>query len=367
MKFLISKNELVSIISKAQSVISPKPALPILANVLIEAQNDQLILTATDLTVSIRLFVDGAKVLEEGAITLPAKRFFQLVRELTSPQVEMHTSSPEIAVIDAGSSHFKVHGMHKGEFPTFPDMHDGASFTLTTGMLKDVLMRTAFAAARDDSRQVLNGIHLELSESQATFTSTDGKRLAKLQISVSPPSTPNGSSILPLKAMEELIRILENKDSTVKITLSADKAAFEIDNCTLVTKLLAGQYPDVSRVIPKKSEKPIKIHREELITLLRQVSLFTSESNSAVRFSLQPGSLHLSAMSGDIGEGRVNMPVNYIGPKLDIAFNPQFFLDILRHGKDEVVDFDVTDAYNPGLVTDSSNAEYVIMPMRLEN
>lgn len=366
MKFLIPKNELVAIIGKAQSIISPKPALPILANVLIEAQNDQVILSATDLTVSVRLFVEGAKVFEEGAITLPAKRFFQLIRELTSPQVEIHTTSPEIAVIDSGSSHFKIHGMHKGEFPAFPDMHDGVAFTMSAAMLKEVLMRTAFAAARDDSRQVLNGVYVELNDQQATFTTTDGKRLAKLQISIASSAPDPVTSILPLKAVEELIRILESKESTAKITLSADKASFEVENCILVTKLLAGQYPDVSRVIPQKSQQPIKLHRDELITLLRQVALFTSESSSAVRFSLQPGSLHLTAMSGDIGEGRVNMPINYNGPKLDIAFNPQLFLDILRNGKDEVVDFDVTSAYDPGLVTDSSNAQFVIMPMRLE-
>jgi DNA polymerase III subunit beta len=365
MKVIISKADLVSLIGKIQSIVSPKPAIPILANVLIEAMDDQLIISATDLTVSMRAYAE-AKVLEEGAITLPARRFFQLVRELTAPQVEIHCTSPEIAFINAGSSHFKINGMHKSEFPALPNLSDGVHFTIESTALKELLSRTAFAAAREDSRQVLNGILLQSASGMATFIGTDGKRLAKLQSSVNLAEQHSGSYILPLKAVEEIIKILDSKEVTARITLMADKAAIEAGAITLITKLLSGQYPDVSRVIPEKSPSSISLHREELISLLRQVSLFTSETSCSVRFSFQPGSLHLSAMSGDIGEGKVNMPVNYTGPKFDVAFNPNYFLDVLRHSKDETVSFDITDPYNPALITDSSNALFVIMPMRLE-
>jgi DNA polymerase-3 subunit beta len=135
---------------------------------------------------------------------------------------------------------------------------------------------------------------------------------------------------------------------------------------TLISKLIAGQYPDVSCFIPQKKEKPLIVHREELMALLRQVVLFTSEDSSATRFSFTTGELHLSAVSGQIGEGKVNMPVNYGGEKLEIAFNPHYLLDILRHSKDETVHFTLTDSYNPGMITDSSSAEFVIMPMRLD-
>ncbi|HSW86301.1 MAG TPA: DNA polymerase III subunit beta [Rhabdochlamydiaceae bacterium] len=366
MKVIISRADLVSLIGKIQSIVSPKPAIPILANVLIEAIDDQLIISATDLTVSMRAYAE-AKVLEEGAITLPARRFFQLVRELTAPQVEIHSDSPEVAFINAGTSHFKIHGMHKSEFPSFPDLSAGAHFTIESTALKELLSRTVFAAAREDSRQVLNGILLQSSDGTATFIGTDGKRLAKLQSSVNIAGQQPGSYILPLKAVEEIIKILDSKEVTAKITLMADKASLETGSITLITKLLSGQYPDVSRVIPEKSAQSISLHREELISLLRQVSLFTSEASCSVRFSFQPGSLHLTAMSGDIGEGKVNMPVNYAGSKFDVAFNPNYFLDVLRHSKDETVEFDITDPYNPALITDSSNALFVIMPMRLES
>jgi DNA polymerase III subunit beta len=365
MKAVVSRNELVSLISKIQSVVSPKPTIPILANVLIEAQDDQLILSSTDLTVSIRAFTE-AKVFEEGAITLPAKRFFQLIRELTAPQVEIHCTSPEIAFINAGASHFKIQGMHKSEFPAFPDLTDGIHLTVPSNVLKEMLSRSAFAAARDDSRQVLNSILLQRAENNAIFVGTDGKRLAQLYTTLDALSPIKESYILPLKAVEEIIKILDKDDEITKLTLMADKAAIETGSIILITKLVSGQYPDISRVIPEKRPSGISLHREELMSLLRQVSLFTSEGNHSVRFTFTTGNLHLSATSGEIGEGKVDMPVNYGGEKLEIAFNPHYFLDILRHSKDEIVNFSITDSYNPGLITDSSSALFVIMPMRLE-
>lgn len=365
MKLLISRIELVSLITKVQAIVPSKPAIPILGNVLIEAVDDQLILSATDLSVSMRAFAE-AKVEEDGAITLPAKRFFQLIRELTVPQVEIHATTSEIAHINAGTSHFKMSGMNKSEFPTLPSLSDGMHLTMNNTVLKEMLLRSSFAAARDDNRQVLNGILLQSLKRTATFVGTDGKRLAKLFTDVDTPEEHTASYILPLKAVEEIVKLLDTKDETSKLTLMSDKVAIEAGSITLISKLLSGQYPDVGRVIPKKAEAPIAIHRDELISLLRQVSLFTSDNSSAVRFTFSPGELHLSTMNGDIGEGKVSMAVNYGGPKFDVAFNPHYFIDILRHTKDETVQLTLIDAYNPGLITDSTNAQFVIMPMRLE-
>lgn len=365
MKAIISKSALGALIGKVQGVVPSKPTLSILGNVLIEAINDQLLISATDLTVSMRAYAE-AKVVEEGAITLPARRFFQLIRELTAPQIEIHCTTPETAFINAGSSHFKIQGMHKSEFPQLPDLSGGTSIPIASALLKEMLTRSAFAAAREDERQVLNGILLQNIQSEAVFLATDGKRLAKLWTSIDLPADYAATAILPLKAVDEMVKTLDDKELSAKLTFMPDKIALEAESVILITKLLSGQYPDVTRVIPQKSEQPIILHREELISLLRQVSLFTTEESASVRFAFTQGALHLSAMSGEIGEGRVSMPVNYGGPKMEVAFNPHYFLDILRHSKDETVNFDISDPYNPGLVTDSSSALFVIMPMRLE-
>ncbi len=366
MKAILSRAELVALIGKIQNVVPSKPSLPILANILIEAIDDQLIISATDLMVSMRAYIP-AQVLEEGAIVLPARRVFQLVRELTAPQVEIHTLSPEVALINAGSSHFKVHGMHKSEFPSLPDLSEGVQLSLPTATLREMLSKTAFAAARDDSNPVINGVFLQNTDHTATFMSTDGRRMAKIHTAVTLPSDRLGSYIIPIKAVEEMIRMLDIKEEEeTHLTLMGDKIALELDATTLISKLLSGQYPDIQRVIPDQAAHQVSLHREELISLLRQVSLFTSEKRLSVRFTFQPGELHLSAMTGEIGEGKVQMPVNYGGEKLEIAFHPAYFLDALRHSKDEAIQLSLSDSHSPGLITDSSTAQFVVMPMRLD-
>jgi DNA polymerase-3 subunit beta len=175
----------------------------------------------------------------------------------------------------------------------------------------------------------------------------------------------HGSYVIPLKAVEEMAKMLTDSETPVTLSLAQDKIALECGSSLLIAKLLAGQYPDVERVIPVRLGHQVTIHREELMSLLRQVSLFTSETSNSVRFSFETGQLQLAAMSSEIGEGRVSMPVDYNGTKLEIAFNPVFFLDILRHSKDETIRFGFNDPHNPGLVTDSTTALFVIMPMRL--
>ncbi len=366
MKAVISKIDLVNLIGKIQSIVAAKPAIPILSNVLLEAIDDQLIVSATDLTVSMRCYVE-AKVVEEGAIALPARRFFQLIRELTAPQVKISAQTNEVAEITTGTSVFKINGMNKAEFPALPDLSGSPEITLTNSALKEMFSKTAFSAAREDSRYMLNGIQLQIANQKAVFIGTDGKRLAKIASPVVIDPSVTGTYVIPLKAVEEMIKMLDESDSQVHLSLAHDKVSLESGPLTLITKLLSGQYPDVERVIPANLTQTFSIHREELMSLLRQISLFTSETSSSVRFSFETGQLHLAAMSSDIGEGRVSMPVDYAGTKLEIAFNPYFFLDILRHSKDETVRFGLNDSHNPGLITDSTQALFVIMPMRLSD
>ena len=213
---------------------------------------------------------------------------------------------------------------------------------------------------------MLNGVSLQLNQSSATFIGTDGKKLAKAMTTLDASSQASGSYILPIKAVEEIVRLLDPKEDRVKATLLPDMIAVEVGASLLISKLIAGQYPDIARIIPEKQQNPIKLHREELTSLLRQVSLFTAETSPSVRFTFTTGELHLSANSGEVGEGKVHMPANFGGEKLEVAFNPNYFIDILRHSKDETVNFEVRDSYNPGMITDSSNTLFVLMPMRLD-
>jgi DNA polymerase III subunit beta len=364
MKLLLSRLEFLNLITKFQTIIPLKPTTPALANILIEAKDDQLIITASDLNLSLQAHMP-AKILEEGAIALPGRKILQLARELTVPHFEIDTPAPEKAIINAGSSHFKIQGIHKSEFPEISPLSE-FPIRLPTAPFKQLLKRSSFAAARHNDRPSINGINLTFSSLGVTAVATDGQRLVKLHLN-HPLSLPEfGSYILPLKTAEELFSLLDEREKEVEIMLSSRKLSVECGNLLLISNLLMGPYPDVLRTLPQKSQRPLSLHREELSALLKQVSLFTSEHSQSVRFSFTPGLLHLSATSGEIGEGKVSMALNYSGPKMEIAFNPRHFLDILHHTEDEVLQFDVTDSYNPGLISDSSEARFMLMPLRLE-
>lgn len=372
MKFIISNAELSKLLTKLQNIVAQKATIPILSNILIEATNDELVITATDLTVGMRCYSE-AKIMEEGATTLPAKKFGQLIKELTSPHIELISNPQEITDIIANSSHFKLHGMSKKEFPALPDLSGAIQFKVAQKDLKRVLFSTAFAVSREDTRYVLTGVFMQIGNSTATFVGTDGKRLARSQLPIEIDPQTKGGYIIPLKAVEEMLKNL-GEEGEATVYLMQDKVAVEANKSMIISKLLTGEYPDVNRVIPESVQFQVTLHREELITLLRQVSLFTSDSNQAVRFTFTEGELRLSAMASEIGEGKVSMPVNYTGSKFDIAFNPEFFMAILRHCNEESVTLGLTDSYNPGIITESNSPDepffkksplFVIMPLRL--
>ncbi len=267
--------------------------------------------------------------------------------------------------------------MNKSDFPSLPELSETTQFTLPQRDLKDMLFRTSFAVSREDNRYVLTGVFLHIQNGEAMFVGTDGKRLARNQLKIPLDPSWKGQYIVPLKAVDEIMKNLREEGDAV-IYLMGDKIAVEANQSILITKLLSGDYPDINRIIPESMESHLSLHREELMTLLRQVSLFTSDVNQSVRFTFSNGELKLSANAMEVGEGNVSMPVNYNGDKLDIAFNPGFFLDILRHTKEETLDMGIIDAFNPVVIREEESDEdsqskkaierslCLIMPMRLD-
>ncbi len=369
MKFVVTTQELIYLINKCQNIVSAKPTMPILANILIKASGNELTVTATDLTVGVCCSVE-AKILEEGSTTLPAKKFAALARELTSLNVEVTTNERHVTEVNADASRFKLNGMSPAQFPALPDLESAMPIKIAQKQLKEMFYRTAFAVSREDNRYTLTGVYLQIGGGKAIFVGTDGKRLAKNEMTISLDPSFTGSFIIPLKAVEEILKNLED-EGDVTLYLMPDKIAIETESTILITKLLTGEFPDYNHFIPEKSNAMVTLHREELSTLLRQVALFSPEGlMSSVRLSFADGELKLDANAADVGEGKVSMPANYSGQELHIAFNPHFFLDILRYTKGETVNLGLTDSFNPGIITetvaeDQISPLFVLMPMRL--
>jgi DNA polymerase-3 subunit beta len=373
MKFIISREELSELVTRAQNIVGIKAPIPILSNFLLEAQDSRIILTATDLTVGVRCS-GSAKVLEPGATTLPARRMAQLVRELTASHVEISTNSKDLTTVVSGSSTFRINGLPRTDFPGLPDLTGAVRIPFTQGQLKDALYRTAFAVSKEDSRYALTGVFCHIAGGQAVIVGTDGRRLARTSIPVDVDPSQTFECIIPIKAVDEILKALTHDDEPCTLSVLADKIAVEANDSVVVSKLLTGDYPDIDRVIPRQASCVVSLHRGELTQMLRQVSLFTTDENESARFTLVNGEMHVNATTMDVGEGKVSMPVSYTGERFDIAFNPNYFLDILRHSKSDTVSFAFTDPYNPGIIADCPlepnytslpNPLFVLMPLRL--
>ncbi|MDB6081818.1 MAG: dnaN [Chlamydiia bacterium] len=373
MKFIISRQELSELTSRIQNIVAPKTPIPILSNFLVEAIDNRIILTATDLTVGVRCS-GSAKVIEPGSTTIPARRFSNLLRELTASHLEISTNEKEVTSIIADSSTFKMNGLPKSEFPALPELSGAAQLRMKQKELKDMFFRTAFAVSKEDNRYVLTGVFLQIADGAACFVGTDGKRLARASLPIQVEPGFKAECIIPLKAVDEIMKNLNHDEEEATLYIMPDKIAIEASDTIIITKLLSGDYPDVEKVIPQTTNSFVSLHRDELMSLLRQISLFTLDTTHSVRFTFMDGELNLSVNTMDIGEGKVSMPVNYTGPRFDIAFNPMFFLDILRHSKKETVMIGFSDSYNPGMIADGEekitqgsypSPLFVLMPMRL--
>ncbi len=373
MKFLMARSELSELVNGVQNIVGQRTPMPILSNILVEASDSRVVITATDLTVGVR-FTGTAKVIEPGVTTIPARRLASLLKELNVSYIEVSANDKEVNQVVADSSTFRMNGMPKADYPALPDLTGAQHVVIKQKDLYAALNHTAFAVSREESRYLLTGLYLSVSDETALFIGTDGKRLARTTIPVQIEKPITYECIIPAKAVDEIVKNIKPIDENATVYLMQDKIAVEAGNNLVMTKLLAGEYPDVERVIPTHSTAVIPIHREELESLLRQTALFISDQNNSVRFTFEEGILHIAANTADIGEGKVSMAVNYSGPRFEIAFNPLFFIDVLRHSGNEYVYLGFQDAFNPVVISDvefgttlipSPSPLYVLMPLRL--
>lgn len=368
MQFTLTKDDLSNLMTQIQSIVPSKPALPILSNFMLKASSEGLELTATDLTVGIRCFVK-APVSSHGATTIPSRRFFQLVREMPSSSIDVHVGKSDICEIRSASSHFKLNGMSNADYPALPDLSDAMRIELPSEELKAMFTKTAFAASKDESRYLMTGILLKVEEGRMTLVGTDARRLAKVEKTIEVDPAFTGEYIIPLKAVDEITRLLDRSGSeSTWLHLAHDKIGIETNNILLVTKLLVGTFPDFKSVIPQNHTFKVDLHREELISMLRQIMVFADDAMSSCTLRFSDSELTLVSAHHQIGEGTTSMPVNYHGELFEIAFNPLHLLDILKHTTSETIELRLIDSFSPAVALPTDQKEFsmlfIIMPMR---
>jgi DNA polymerase-3 subunit beta len=373
MKFKINRDHFANGLAQVLNVVGSKATMPILSNVLIEAEKDQISLTTTNLDLGIRCKIK-AEVKETGAVTLPVKRLAGIVRELPNIDVIFDASPNHQVKLTSGGSTFRIMGIGKEEFPPLPEFGEEKAYSLEQTELVTMLRSVAYAQSTDETRYILNGVYFNFRDGKLSLVATDGRRLALISKEMEVPAESAGAIILPAKTVAELMRLLD-KGEKVKISFNDRRAAFQIatdkdssgmiDHVYLYSKVVEGNYPNYQQVIPKETHQRIKLERELLLQCVHRAALVCSEKANSVKIKLSSNLLELMAQSPDFGEAHESMAIGYSGPDLQVAFNPAFMIDPLRAlAKDEVF-FEVKDEVRPGVFKTLDNFVCVIMPVRL--
>ena len=362
MKVQIDKLVLLGGLQTVQNVIIAKASLPILSNVLLETQEGQLRLTATDLDIGITCLVP-VDIQEAGAVTVLAKRFSDIIKELPGDTIQIVTKKNNQVNIEAGLCQFKVMGLAREEFPHLPEFKDKEVIKLEQGALKEMLRLTSFSVSMDETRYILNGILFKINKNILTLVATDGKRLAVIEKKLASGSNKDISIIVPIKTIHELNRNLQ-EEGGLSLVLGGNQVLFELGGVTVVSRLIEGEFPDYKQVIPPVTENTVCVNREALLLAVKRAALLSTPDYQAVKFEVFKNKLVVSKSTPDIGESREEMPISYQGKELIIGFNPTYLADVLKNLNEESIGLELTDTEKPGVIRINGYI-YIVLPMRL--
>ena len=363
MKFTVTKENLVSAIKRVVNAVSSKITLPALSNILVEAEGDSMILTASDLELSIEARVP-AMVFESGATTLPAKKFMQIAGGLPNGDVTIETTDDDQSTLSCQRTYFKIHGLAAENFQKPEEVQEEWTLKLPVLDLVKNLVKVSYAKSTDeDGRRYLNGVLLSVRGDVLTIAATDGRRLALVEKPLEAGTSVDGDIILPSKASIELTRSLDNVGE-VTIRVSQSTISFETADVILTSKLIEGTYPNYRQVIPKTFSKNVAIPRAAFGEALSRVSMVVSDSSTSVRLSLKENLLTISANSNEVGEASEPIEIEYTDEPFDISFNPQFVSEPLKYLDCEQLVMQFSDDLSPVALTGDEGFLYIIMPMR---
>ncbi len=369
MQIVCSKAELLKGIQIVQSAVSSKSTLPVLSNILVETKTNQLKLAATDLEVGVRCLIK-AEIVKEGSLTVPAKTFSDFVKTLSdSQEIKIVTEEGTRMEVKSGKTRCVLLGLPKEDFPVLPEFPEENSVVMEAKVLLEMIRKTSFAASTDETRYILNGVYFMLDKGVARMVATDGRRLAFMSRPVQDKKT-NVAVIIPSKAIREVERLLITEGlgaDTVKVSITDNQVAFKVGETVIISRLIDGHFPNYDQVIPKSADIRVQLASKDLQTMTQRAALGSGDRGGAVKFSLEKGRLRATGAAQGRVEVEDELPVDYAGANLEIAFNPQFVLDVLKNSDSSQVWLELTTSLNPGVLRPVGDDQMlsVIMPMRV--
>jgi DNA polymerase III subunit beta len=371
MEITVSKSELLRELTATQGVVERKTTIPILSNYLFEAGPDRLSLTATDLDLSLRTACN-AKVKKEGSCTIPARKLHDYVKLLPDADITIKLLENHWVSIRCGRSNTKMVGMARSNFPSLPAFPTAGVVKIPAGVLRQMIAKTTFAIANEESRYTLNGALMVLKPESITMVATDGHRLAHIERGGEKFEGISGEmkTLVPKKAMDEIKSLLDSTD-VEEIEFAKDESTlfFRIGPRLLTSRQLTGQFPNYEAVLPKDNNKSVTVNCEDLSGAIQRVAQFADERSRAVRMKIEKGELKISASSTETGESEDSIETSYNGDSVTIGFNAAYLLDFLKATGSGEVRMEFKDAQSAGQLRPGDGEEYkyryIVMPMRI--
>lgn len=368
MRFTISREKLQEGLTAVTATIPAKTTLPVLANILVETTDKGIRLSGTDLDIAVSTEV-AADVESSGAITIPAKKLSEIARELPPSPVKIAAAGEQRVTLDCGRSHFKILGLPKDEFPSFPAVRFNESWRIRSGELQKLISHTSFAVSTEESRPILNGVLWELRPEMMRMVATNGHRLAKMELPIKTAAAPSSDLIVPPKALEQVRRLFP-EDEELEIARGENHLGFRSPFTSVFTRLIEGPYPPYDQVIPRDNNRIAVADRAALTSALRRMSVIASDQTHRIRLSFNSAIVRFSVQTPDLGEATDELPIRFTGDPLDIGFNANYLLEILRYIPTEEVKLtfkapERAATLEPEGWSDPATYLCLVMPLRL--
>jgi len=370
MKLTIERAALLRSLNHVQSVVERRNTIPILANVLLHAEDGSVKLTATDMDIAI-VEAAPADVHAVGETTAPAHTLYEIVRKLPEgAQIELEAGDDKL-VLNAGRSRFVLAALPTADYPAMREDDLPHNFTMPANALRTLIDRTRFAISTEETRYYLNGIYMHAAEMDGVAVlravATDGHRLARVEAPLPEGAAGMPGIIIPRKTVNELRKLIDECDGDIDVALSDTKIRFAFGETVLSSKLIDGTFPDYEKVIPTGNDKLLEIDCRQFAAAVDRVATISTERSRSVKLEISPNNLTLSASSPEAGSAREEIEVSYDKEPIEIGFNSKYLLDIAQQVEGETVQMLLADGASPTIVRDTadSSALYVLMPMRV--
>ncbi len=371
MKLTIPKEKLLKAVQISESIISAKTPISILSNILLEADNNTLTVSSTNLEIAIKSTVEAHNIVP-GAITVHGKKFGDIIKELPDDDIEIWVDDEKNVFIKSKNqeiqAEFKVKGIPKTDFPALPEVSTEKEVKIPQSVLKNLIRKTIFAVSLEDTQTYLNGINIEIENKKIKFVATDGSRLAFAQAKIEADITEEGV-IVPYKVFAEVLKIL-SEEGMATIKIGENQIYFKIGNVEIISRLIDGKFPDYQRVIPENFSKVVVLFTEKVLNAVRRVSLIPMKKTLIkVVFKFSKNKLRIWTSDPEIGEGKEDLEITYDYEDFEIAFSSNFIIDALKAIDTDQFYIKMNTNETAVMVNEINNEDFfcLIMPLRLSD